>query len=107
MSVDIIAVGAVATAIAAIWALVTKVTAPIRELRKEVDLHKARLERCEDKLLNDHVSLQRQETVNGLLLESTSALLKHNASGNHTKQLQGCADKIDGFIYGQSGKIKG
>lgn len=93
-------------AVLSIWGVITKLTQPHKDLEARVTRLEDRVESNESRLTSDHKSLQEQEGFNRIVLESLGLMLEHEATGNHTVQLQHQADKVHEYLYDKAGKLK-
>lgn len=104
-STDVLLIGSISSAIIAIWTLIVKVIKPFQDLSDRV----SNLERTVDdnamKLSKDRESFKNQEVVNHMTLEGINNVLKHELTGNHTKEMEECSRKIEDYIYKKGGSL--
>jgi len=81
-----------------LWKMLT----PLRNMRQEVytrmKILDERTAALEDKSLKDYHSIQRQETVNKVMLKSQLAVLAHLEEGNNTNQMHAARESISDFL---------
>ena len=101
----ILSLGSLCVAITGIWALVTKVLKPFRDLSARVAKLEEIAAKNAGKLQQDHKSFEKQEEVNRMLLEGVNGILQHELTGNHTQEMQNCSKRIEQFIYQKGGSL--
>lgn len=99
-------VAGICGALVTIGGVLGRAYSPIKELQKRVTANEAKLSVIESHLKADMESLQAQEQVNKLLLESMMLLLEHEATGNHNTDLAEQAGKLKRFVYDKGGRLK-
>ena len=109
-------IAGICTAIMTIWGLIAKIKSSfdgyLEPLKTQLDEHSKRLDELQSlsgdnlkKLIADHESLSKQEKVNELLLRFAANSLRHDLTGNHTREMERCSKEITDFIYHEGGSL--
>lgn len=89
---------------------IDKNTASVKELNdkhdEEVRGVKEAIQSNYSKLLTDNESLLKQQSMNGIIMRSLSAVTHHLVDGNHQIQLEKSAQEIDDFLFEKAKNIK-
>lgn len=106
IATNILYIAGICGGLVTIGGFVAKMTKPHTDLKDRVEKLERVVNANHIQLNKDFESFKQQETVNSILLEGMSHLLKHGVDGNHTKQMAACADKIDHYMLEKGASLK-